>query len=257
MGRLEGKVALITGAAGGIMGVTAAVFARESAKIVVADIAVEGGEETVDRITRSGGDAVFVKTDVSNEEEVKRSIRATVDKYGKLNLLVNGAGVDLPDQLSTVECSEEVFDKTYAVNLKGTWLVMKHVFSEMAKSGGGAIINVSSIAAHIGYPSIPAYSASKGGIISLSRVAAIEFASKNVRVNCISPGPIRTPMIVGQWGEEGLQQMAELLPRKKIGEMEDIANVALFLASDESANVIGHTLVADGGMKASSHVSTK
>ena len=257
MGRLEGKVALLTGAAGGIMGATATVFAREGAKIVVADVAVKGGKETASRIITSGGDAMFVKTDVSNEEAVKESIKSTIHRYGKLNILVNGAGVDLPEQLSTVECSEEVFDKTYSVNLKGTWLVMKHAFPEISRAGGGSIINLTSIAAHIGYPSIPAYSASKGGIISLSRVAAIEFAAKNVRVNCISPGPILTPMIVGQWGETGLRQMAGLLPRKKIGEMEDIANVALFLASDESANVIGHTLVADGGMKASSHVSAE
>ena len=257
MGRLEGKVALLTGAAGGIMGTTATVFAREGAKIIVADVAVKGGKKAADRIITSGGDAMFVKTDVSNEEEVKESIKSTINRYGKLNILVNGAGVDLPDQLSTVECSEEVFDKTYSVNLKGTWLTMKHAFPEIARAGGGSIINLTSIAAHIGYPSIPAYSASKGGIISLSRVAAIEFAAKNVRVNCISPGPILTPMIVGQWGERGLQQMAGLLPRKKIGEMEDIANVALFLASEESANVIGHTLVADGGMKASSHISAE
>ena len=255
MSRLEGKVAVITGAGGGIMGVTARLFAKEGAKVVVADWVAEGGEETVRKIKEAGGKAVFVKTDVSKAADVKKMIRMAVDNYGKLNVLVNGAAVDLKEQVSTVDCPEEAFDRTYSINLKGTWLGMKYAFPEMVKAGGGSIINIASIAAHIAFTSIPAYSASKGGVISLSQVAAIEFAPKNIRVNCISPGPIRTPMIVGQWGEEGLQRMAKLIPRGKLGEMEDIAQVALFLASDESANIIGHTLIADGGMKASAHVS--
>lgn len=255
MGRLDGKVAIITGAGGGILSVTAVVFAREGARVVVADLVTEGGEETVRKIKEAGGKAVFVKTDVSKAGDIQRMIKAAVNNYGKLDVLVNGAAVDLPQQVSTADCPEEAFDKTYAINLKGTWLGMKYAYPEMVKTGGGSIINIASIAAHVAFTSIPAYSASKGGVIGLSRVAAIEFAPKNIRVNCISPGPIRTPMIVGQWGEEGVQRMAKLIPRGKLGEMEDIAYVALFLASDESANVIGHTLLADGGMSASAHVS--
>jgi NAD(P)-dependent dehydrogenase (short-subunit alcohol dehydrogenase family) len=255
MARLEGKVAVITGAAGGIMQVVASLFAKEGAKVVVADWAAGGGEESVSMIKEAGGEAVFIRTDVSKAEDVKRMVSVAIDSYGRLNVLVNGAAVDLKQQVSTVDCPEEIFDKTYAINLKGTWLGMKYAAPEMIKVGGGSIINIASIAAHRAFPSIPAYSASKGGVISLSRVAAIELATENIRVNCISPGPIRTPMILGQWGEEGLQRMASLIPRGKLGEMEDIAKVALFLASDESANVIGHTLMADGGMSASTHVS--
>jgi len=255
MGRLDGKVAVITGAGGGILGVTATVFAKEGAKVVVADWVAEGGEETVRTIKKAGDEAIFVKTNVSKAEDIKIMIKTAVDTYGKLDVLVNGAAVDLPQQVSTVDCPEETFDKTIAINLKGVWLGMKYAIPEMLKTGGGSIINIASMAAHRAFPSIPAYSASKGGVVSLSQVAAIEFAHKNIRVNCISPGPTRTPLILGQWGEEGVQRMANLIPRGQLGEMEEIAKLVLFLASDESCHIIGQTLLIDGGMAASSHVS--
>jgi NAD(P)-dependent dehydrogenase (short-subunit alcohol dehydrogenase family) len=256
MGRLDGKVAIITGAGGGgIMRVVSKFFAREGAKLIIADWMTAGGEETAKMIKETGGEVTFIKTDVSKAKDVKKVVKTAVETYGKLDILVSGAAVDLPEQVSTVDCPEETFDRTYAINLKGTWLGMKYAIPEMIRAGGGSIVNIASIAAHVAFPTIPAYSASKGGVISLSKVAAIEFAPKGVRVNCISPGPIKTPMILGQWGEEGVQRMASLLPRGQLGEMEDVANAALFLASDESANVIGHTLITDGGMKASSHVT--
>lgn len=248
MGRLDGKVATITGAGSGIGRATAVLFANEGAKVVVADWVAETGEETVRKIVEAGGEAIFVKTDVSRAESVKNMVQKTIDAYGKLDIIFNNAGVG--GQVGpTEECTEENWDKVINVNLKGVWLGMKYAIPEMLKTGGGVIINTSSINADRGMPNLAAYTASKGGVLSLSRVTAVECAPKNIRVNCINPGPTASAMLLAQT-EENLKHYIDFMPLHRMAAPEELARVALFLASDESSFVVGHALVADGGMDA-------
>jgi len=249
MGRLDGKVANITGGGSGIGRATAVVFAKEGARVVVADWIAEGGKETVSMIKEAGGEAIFIKTDVSKAEDIKNMIKTSVNTYGKLDILTNIAGI-VGEEVSTIDCTEKVFNKIIAVNLNGVWLGMKYAIPEMLKTGGGSIVNTASIAALEAYKGIPAYAASKGGVISMSRVAAIEFAAKNIRVNCIAPGHIATPLFLGCWSPDQLKHLEEIAPQGRLGKPEEIAQVALFLASDESSHITGQTIVADGGITA-------
>jgi len=249
LGRLENKVAIITGAGSGMGQAEAILFAQEGAKVVVADMAVEAGEETVKMVREAGGEAIFVKTDVSKTEDIKNMVKTAVDTYGRLDVLVSGAAI-VGEEISTVDCPEELFNRTIAINLNGVWLGMKYAIPEMVKTGGGSIVNFASIAAIEGFKSVPAYSASKGGVISLSRVASFEYASENIRVNCIAPGTIATPMLIGCWPDEVLNRFREVTPQGRLGEPEEVAQVALFLACDESSHITGQTLVVDGGSTA-------
>jgi len=249
MGRLDNKVAIITGAGAGMGRAAALLFTKEGAKVVVADYVAEDGEETVKMIKGAGGEAIFVKTDVSKTEDVKKMVRAAVDTYGRLDILYNNAGIS-GETASTVDCTEENFDKVIAVNLKGVWLGMKYAIPEMLKTGGGSIINTSSISALAAFPNAVPYSASKGGLISASRVTAIEYASKNIRVNCIAPGTIATPMLLGYWPPEAIKHFEEITPQGRLGKPEEVAQVALSLASDEFSHITGQTVVVDGGISA-------
>lgn len=249
MGRLDGKVAIITGGGSGIGRATAVVFAKEGARVVVADWIAEGGKETVSMIKEAGGEAIFIKTDVSKAEDIKNMIKTSVNTYGKLDILMNIAGI-VGEEVSTIDCTEEVFNKIIAVNLNGVWLGMKYAIPEMLKTGGGSIVNTASIAALEAYKGIPAYAASKGGVLSMSRVAAIEFAAKNIRVNCIAPGHVATPLFLGCWSPDQLKHLEDIAPQGRLGKPEEIAQVALFLASDESSHITGQTVVADGGITA-------
>ncbi len=248
MRRLAGKVAIITGSGSGMGEATALLFAKEGAKVIVAEIVEQAGLATVQAI-EDGGDAIFVKTDVSKREDVEAIVKAAVEKYGKLDILVNCAGIAL-DEGSTTECTEEFFNRIIATNLNGVWLGMKYAIPEMMKTGGGAIINFASIAALEAYQGLPAYSASKGAVISISRVAAIEFAAKNIRVNCVAPGHIATPMLLDAWAEDGLQRFRNISPQGRLGEPDEVAGVVLFLASNESSHITGQTIVIDGGVTA-------
>ena len=245
---LKGKVALVTGGASGMGRDVALLFAREGAKVCVADWS-EAGEKTAKDVAAAAGDAFFIKTDVSKAKEVKRMVKATVQKYGRLDILANVAGIVAAEK-STVDCTEEVFMKVISVNLVSVWLAMKYAIPEIDKAGGGSIVNFTSIAALEAYKGIPAYAASKGGIISLSRVAAIESASKNIRVNCIAPGHIATPMFLGCWTKEQLKHLESIGPQGRLGKPEEIAQVALFLVSDAAAHDTATTVVADGGVTA-------
>lgn len=249
--RLKDKVALITGAGSGIGRATALLFAREGAEVVVVDYNEDTARETVDLIKKDGGEAIFIKADVSKSGEVQNMIKETVKKYGKIDVLYNNAGIE-GEQAPTAECSEENFDRVIAVNLKGEFLGMKYGIQQMLKQGGGVIINTSSAAGLVGFPGIPAYCASKGGIIQLTRTAALEYATRNIRINAICPGVIWTPMIERFTGknEEMVKQFSEIEPVKRLGKPEEVAALALFLASDDASFITGAAVTVDGGYTA-------
>jgi len=249
MSRLEGKVAIVTGGGSGIGKASATLFAKEGAKVVVADWLPEWGEETVRVIRAAGGEAVFVKTDVSETTDVQNMIKTAVDTYGKLNVLFNNAGILELEDVSITECKEENYDKLLSINLKGVFLGMKYAIPEMLKVGGGSIINTSSGTAIRGWHHFPSYAASKGGIIGLSRQVATDFITKNIRVNCINPMHVLTPMLEKlQRDPDVWNRILALHPARRLGTPEEIAQIVLFLASDESSYLNGEDILTDGGM---------
>lgn len=263
MKRVDGKVAIITGAGRGMGRVVAQLFANEGAKVVVADISTERGRQTVDRIRESGGEGIFVEVDVSKADDMQKMISLTIDNYGHLDILYNNAAV-MGHTYDTPSLPEDIYDDYLSVNLKGTWLGMKYSIPEMIRSGAGSIINVASIAALSGIRSLPHYSAAKGGVISLSRVTAVEYAAKNIRVNCICPGDILTPEqeVYHKANPDHLKFMSamgvpvkgHMVPMGRSGRADEVANLALFLASDESSYITGSVITIDGGATASSVV---
>ena len=229
---LKNKVVIVTGASSGIGAASAMAFAKEGAFVVLADVKVSRGEELVGRIQSEDGKAIFIKCDVSVENDIKNMVAKTIEKFGRLDCAFNNAGVE-GDQ----------------ANLKGVWLCMKYQIQEMLKNGGGAIVNCSSIAGVVGFSGLPAYVASKHGVIGLTKTAALEFAQKNIRVNAICPGVIETPM-VERLTHGNRQEASELIsgePLGRIGHPSEIAQAALWLCSDSSSFVTGHPLVVDGG----------
>jgi NAD(P)-dependent dehydrogenase (short-subunit alcohol dehydrogenase family) len=258
MGRVEGKVAIVTGAGSGIGRASAMLLAKEGAKTVVVDRNAEAGEETVRMIKEAGGEAIFVKADVSKVEDIKKMVRTAVSTYGKLNILFNNAGF-IHEVAPTADASEEVFDETIATNLKGAFMGMKYAIPEMLRIGGGSIINIASIAGTKGVTNAPAYAASKGGVLALSRATAIEYATQNIRVNCISPGTISTPAMAALMKDdpEIKRNYEEAVPQGRLGRPDEVAQVVLFLASDEASHITGEKLAIDGGLEADSHLRTR
>ena len=246
--RLDGTVAIITGSGSGIGKAVALLFAREGARVVVCDIDVERGAGVRGEIVKEGGEAAFVRADVSRSNEVAKLVRQTVERYGRIDILVNNAGMA---SLGTVlDISDGEWDRVLSVNLKGAFLCSKHAVPEMIREGGGVIVNVASVIGLVGGRGEAAYCASKGGLIALTKAMALDFAEDNVRVNCICPGSVRTPMreivMAGKSPEE--RRAAELrIPIGRVADPEEIARTVLFLASDESSYVTGSTLVVDGG----------
>jgi NAD(P)-dependent dehydrogenase (short-subunit alcohol dehydrogenase family) len=250
VGRLDGKVALITGAGSGLGRVGAELFAAEGAQVVVAEAVEEAGRATVDAITRAGGEAAFVATDVSQSASVARMIAFTVDTFGGLHVLYNNAGILPAEDGRTEETPEEVWDRVMAVNLKGVWLCCRHGIPAMIPTGGGSVINVASLVAIMGsaVPQI-AYTASKGGVLSMTREMAVEYARTGVRINALCPGPIQTPLMA-QLLADAEQRARRLVhvPIGRFGEASEVARAALFLASDDSSLMTGASLVVDGGI---------
>jgi len=251
MGRLDNKVAIITGGASGIGRATAILFAKEGAKVVVADCNVQGGQETVRTIKESGGNAVFVKTEVSNAKDVKNMVKTAINTYGKLQILFNCAGIMERKWVRLHECKEEDFDKVVAVNLRGVFLGMKYAIPEMLKAGGGSIINQGSLAGVRATPYLSSYCASKGGVAGISMAAACDYLRDNIRVNWTEPGLIPTPMVVRDAAKSDTQFLEKLeaaQPMGRFGTEEEIANLVLFLASDESSYITATGIKIDGGL---------
>ena len=245
MGKLAGKVALITGAGSGIGRATALLFSKEGASIVVDDIVPRGGQQTVGMIKKAGGQAVFVEADVSQSDGVQQMVGVTLDTYGHLDILFNNAGV-MGEYVMTAETPEQVWDDIIATNLKGVFLGSKYAIPIMLSQGGGVIINTASTAGMIGLPGLPAYCASKAGVIQLTKTMALEYADKNIRINCICPGGIMTPMSAG-FDSNNPPPFRQSQAMRRFGQPEEVAKVALYLASDDSSFVTGTSAVVDGG----------
>jgi NAD(P)-dependent dehydrogenase (short-subunit alcohol dehydrogenase family) len=251
MGEFEGKVSLVTGAASGIGCATAIAFARKGAKVVVSDVDRSGGEATAREIEKRGGEAIFVAADVSDAADVEAMVARTVKRFGRLDYAFNNAGIE-GEMASTVDCSEENWDRVLGVNLKGVWLCMRQEIPVMLDDGGGVIVNCASVAGLVGFRNLPAYCASKGGIVELTRATALEYANAGIRVNAVCPGVIRTPMVerVVAGSTEIEEQYTALQPIGRMGEPDEIAESVLWLCSGGASFVIGHPLVADGGLVA-------
>ena len=251
MGKLEGKVAIVTGSAMGIGRATAALLASEGARVVLADVDEVGGKETLTLIEEDGGEALFVKTDVSKPEDVKAAVDAAVDGYGSLDVLHNNVGIALG--ASVVDTTEDLWNRVLDVNLGGIYRGCKYAIPHMMSNGGGSIINSASVQGLRGFKGWAAYAASKGGIIALTQQVAIEYAPHGIRVNCIAPGTILTPMNEKVFEEtddpEALRETWNRMhPVGRFGQPEEVAEAVLFLAADSSSFITGQCLVVDGGV---------
>jgi NAD(P)-dependent dehydrogenase (short-subunit alcohol dehydrogenase family) len=246
-GKLNGKVAIVTGASSGIGKATAIAFAREGALVAVAARRESEGEETVREIREAGGEATFVKTDVSRASDVEALVNRTLETYGRLDCAFNNAGIGIAGPLT--DLSEEEWDRLMDVNLKGTWLCLKYQIPAMLRQGGGAIVNMASITGVVGFPGISVYAATKGGVIALSRSAALECAKSGVRINSISPGLIETDMVTSS-PAEWLAQMTAAHPVGRMGKVEEVAEAVVWLCSDAASFVTGHNMIIDGGYTA-------
>jgi NAD(P)-dependent dehydrogenase (short-subunit alcohol dehydrogenase family) len=247
-GTMTGKVALVTGAGMGIGRAVALAFAHEGAGVVVADVNADAGKETVELVQKSGSEALFVLCDVSNGEDVKAMVEATVKKFGRLDYACNNAGIHNPmPAVPLTELDEDMWERIIKVNLKGVMLSMKHEVPPMLKQGGGVIVNIASLAGILQEPGPSyAYTASKHGVIGLTRVAAAEYAKTGIRVNAICPACIETPMLAGA-PDEVRQELLSMHPVGRFGKPEEIAAAVIWLCSDLSGFVTGTAIVLDGG----------
>lgn len=251
MNEFQGKVALVTGGTTGIGRAAAIAYAREGAKVVVAGRRAAEGEETVRLVRAQGGEAMFVTTDVVQEEQVKNLIGRTLEQFGRLDFAFNNAGVD-QQPTPLLEQTVEMYDRVMDINVKGVWLSMRHEIPAMLQSGGGAIVNTSSALGVIAFPGVEVYAASKHAVIGLTKSAALEFGKQGIRINAVLPAAIETDMYRRFVGEkaEARAAMAAMHPIGRIGTPEEIADAAIWLCSSKSSFVIGHSLLVDGGFTA-------
>ena len=247
MASLSGKVAIVTGGSSGIGRATAIAFAREGAKVVVASRREKEGQETVKQVQSAGSEGFFIKTDVSKETDVSAMVEKTIATYGHLDYAFNNAGIEqIPTPL--VEQTEETFDQVMDINVKGVWLCMKHQIPQMLVSGGGAIVNMSSIAGIIGAPGLPIYVASKHAVLGLTKSVALEYAKEGIRINAVCPGMIETDLLDRAFAnQEVKERLIAMHPIGRVGKPEEIAEAVVWLCSDKASFVTGQSLPLDGG----------
>jgi len=248
-GPLDGRVALVTGGGSGIGRASSLAYARDGAKVVIVDVNVEGGEETVQSIKEAGGEAILVHADVSKAVEVQQMVDRTVEAYGRLDCAFNNAGVSGRSRGTMVDHSEEEWDRVIGTNLKGVWLCMKAQIPQMLKQGGGAIVNNASVAGLVGIRRTSAYVAAKHGVVGLTKAAALEYAESGIRVNAVCPGYINTPLVRSVFDQlEGMEEeVIARHPLGRLGEPHEIAEAVVWLSSDAASFVTGHTMTVDGG----------
>ena len=244
-----GKTVLITGAGNGIGRGTALAFAREGARLVLADIDGTAGEAVREEICAAGGEAFFVRTDVARGTEVQAMVAASVERYGRIDCAFNNAGIEEEHQ-RLADSDEAMYDRMMGINVKGVWLCMKYQIAQMLGQGGGVIVNTASVAGLIGAPKHAIYAASKHAVVGLTKSAAAEYGKRGIRVNSVCPGVIRTPMLERALRREPdwEQTLLRMHPIGRLGEVDDVAQAVLWLCSDASAFVTGHQLAVDGAM---------
>ena len=252
---LEGKIALVTGGASGIGRATAGIFAREGAKVVVADVLEEGGEETARMIEDAGGEASFARCDVTDPGSVEALVKRVVELYGRLDCAFNNAGIEGDPYARVADNEVENFDRIIGVNLKGVFLCMKYELPVMLEQGGGAIVNTGSSSGISAVPGMAVYSASKGGVLQLTKAAAVEYARSGIRINAVCPGGVDTPMVarISAQATSELRQQFMALPtisRGQIGAPSEIGEAVAWLASEQASFITGHCMSIDGGLTA-------
>ena len=245
---LEGKMGLVTGGSSGIGRASVLALIREGARVVVSDVDIKGGEETVHKAKEAGGDAIFIKADVSKASEVEALIKKTVEIYHRLDCALNNAGVE--GVLATIsDYTEKDWDRVINTNLRGAWLCMKYEIPQMLKQGAGSIVNTSSIYGLVGARNMPAYAASKHGVVGLTKSAALEYAQVGIRVNAVCPSVIRTPMVerVVRGDPQVEAKLVSKHPLGRMGTPEEVAEAVVWLCSDAASFVTGHIMAVDGG----------
>lgn len=249
---LEGKVGIVTGAGSGIGRACVVAMARQGAKVVVSDLNVAGGEETVSEVRGGGGEAIFVRCDVSKRADVEALVGATIKAYGRLDCACNNAGIG-GEAAHTGDYPEDSWARVIGVNLTGVWLCMRHEIGAMLAVGGGSIVNMASILGTVGFAGAPAYVAAKHGVLGLTKTAAIEYATRGIRVNAVCPGFIETPLLEQAGiikGSEQYEAIAALHPMKRLGTPEEVAAMVVWLFSAASSFVTGTSMLVDGGYTA-------
>ncbi|RDI10298.1 SDR family NAD(P)-dependent oxidoreductase [Flavobacterium sp. AG291] len=246
MSLLKDKVAVVSGAGSGIGRAVAETYAREGAKVVITDINEEHGNATVKAIQEAGGEAFFVKADSSVAEENKKLVEAVVAKYGRLDIACNNAGMGGP-AAPTGEYDPAAWDRVIALNLNGVFYACRYEIEQMMKNGGGSIVNIASIHGSVAAPNSPAYTASKHGVVGLTKNIASEYGEKNIRCNAVGPGYIETPLLTDHLNKDMMQAVADKSTMKRLGTPQEIAELVLFLSSDKSSFTTGSYVIADGG----------